>query len=62
MNIKGLMFYVDSKEEINTTNEEIYASSKRKEIVMDGLTRDQSADLGSSHSSVHASTEDSIVT
>lgn len=25
------MFYVDSKEEINTTNEEIYASSKRKE-------------------------------
>lgn len=56
------MFYVDSKEEINTTNEEIYASSKRKKIVMDGLTRDQSADLGSSHSSVHASTEDSIVT
>lgn len=25
------MFYVDSKEEINTTNEEIYASSKKKE-------------------------------
>lgn len=35
---------------------------KEKKIVMDGLTRDQSADLGSSHSSVHASTEDSIVT
>lgn len=30
-NLKGSMFYVDSKEEINTTNEEIYASSKRKE-------------------------------
>lgn len=55
MNIKGLMFYMDSKEEINTTNEEIYASSKRKEN-SNGCNRRTSG------LAIHASTEDSIVT